>query len=514
MRFVCRASHLFPDKLHSTLHSSSHHQLIYVFTSTLKEDGQVNSGYTLQASATSIAGSRRGLKRGCFSSEYTTGSPNKPAVKKARPQKQCYPGGHIEVWHQSSEVAPVQPKKTLCGTSVQANIAEHQIALQLPQQLQPPISLTPDRCLSTTHETPGAAIFPIYSGRPSYEATCFEQWLPEPVISQDSFFRSSHSAENLSLSTCNSTPFTALSSTSHEKWADICSETLSSETWTDNNLEVRALLETQNFEGYKQTEGVSLYKSLSQAYEDPISYLAELPYADFCYLPWTAPNDLTMGGGEHFPTPQLDQATFYDSAPLHRPEECEQLSLHGSWPTQELGANFTPNCPLPAQPSLQDSMNNCTSPSQTLEQNGMYQTETPNEGHMSHKDLLVLSPRQKPQDPQPELSDAGEKEILTVSEDSQDTGEDCTCGSESPNTCSSCVNSPQSWVMVTYKLVKTPGKERTEKKPPKPRRRLEEDARRQTSQTRDIGACVRCKIQRIRVHNDRSYPCSGGQRLT
>lgn len=436
-------------------------------------------------------------------------------MKKARPPKQCYPGGHIEVWHKSSEIAPVQPKEAICGTSVQAKAtAEYQLAQQQQQQQQPPIPLTPDRCLSTTHDASGATVVPIYSGQLSYAATYSEHWVPEPVISQDLFSRCSPSATNLSLSACNFTPSTTFSSTAHENWADICSETLSSETLTDSNLEVRALIQTQNFEGPKQTEDVDLYNSLFQTYGDPITYLAELPYADFCYFPWTTPNDLTMGGGEYFPTPQLEQAAFSDSEPVHRPEKCEQLSLHEPWPAQELGPTLPPNCPPPVQLSLQDTMNKCTSPPQTLEQNGLYHNEASNEGQMSHKDLLVLSPRQKSQDPQPELSRAGEKEILTVSEDSQDTGEDCTCGTGSPNTCSSCVNSPQSWVMVTYKLVKPPRKERTEKKPPKPRRRLEEDARRQTSQTRDIGACVRCKIQRIRVHNSRSYTCLGVQRLT
>lgn len=433
-------------------------------------------------------------------------------MKKARPPKQCYPGGHIEVWHKS-EIAPVEPKESLCGTSVQVKApAEYQLAQQL--QLQLPLPLTPDRCLSTTHETSGTTVVPIYSDRPSYAATYPEHWLPGPVISQDSFSRSSPSATNLSLSACNFTPSTTFPSTAHEKWADICSETLSSETWTDSNLEFRALLQTQNFEGPKQTEGVDLYNSLFQTYGDPISYLAELPYADFCYFQWTTPNDLTMGGGEHFPTPQLEQAAFSDPEPVHRPEECEKLSLHEPWPAQELGPTLTPYCPQPVQPSLQDAMNNCNSPPHTLEQNGPNHNEAPSEGQMSHKDLLVLSPRQKSQNPQPELCRAGEQEVLAVSEDSQDTGEDCTCGTESPNTCSSCVNNPQSWVMVTYKLVKPPGKERTEKKPPKPRRRLEEDARRQTSQTRDIGACVRCKIQRIRVHDSSFYTCSGGQRLT
>lgn len=428
-------------------------------------------------------------------------------MKKARPPKQCYPGGHIEVWHKSS---PVQPKETICGTTVQAK-AEHQLAQQL--QLQPSIPLTQDRYLSTTHETSGATFVPIYSGQPSYAAAYSKQWLPEPVISQDSFSRCLPAATNLSLSSCDFTPSTTFSSTAHEKWADICTETLSSETCTDSNLEVGALLQTQNFEDPRQTEGVDLYNSLFQTYGDPISYLAELPYADFCYFPWTAPNDLTMGGGEHFPTPQLEQAAFPDSEPVHRPEECGQLSVYEPWPAQELGPSLTRNCPPPVQPSLQDTMSNCTSPPQTLGKNELHHNVAPSEGQMSHKDL-VLSPRQKSQPPQPELSRAGDKEVLTVSEDSQDTGEDCTCGTESPNTCSSCVNSPQSWVMVTYKLMKPPGNERAEKKHPKPRRRLEEDARRQTSQTRDIGACVRCKIQRIRVHTSRSCPCLGGQRLT
>lgn len=416
-------------------------------------------------------------------------------MKKERPQKkQCYPGGHIEVWHKSSEV--IQPKET-CGTSVQANATEHQLAQH--QQLQPPIYLTPGIDLSTTQEIPGAAIAPVYSGRPLCEADYSEQWSHEPVISQDPVYQSSTSVTDLSLSTCNSTLSTNSSSTSYDNWANICSETLfSPETWI-NGREARALPETENFKGPQQIEGFDSYNFLSQTFGDPISCVSGFAYPDFCYFPWTAPNDLTMGGGEHFPTPQLEQTAFPESGLVPSPEGCEQLSIHGPWPTQVPGSTLMPNCLIPAPPSSQDTLNDCTSPSQPLEENGLCHNEAPHVDQMSHKQLLVLSPRHSPQNPQPDPAGAEEEEILTVSEDSQDTGEECTCVTESPNTCSSCINSPQSWVMVTYKLVKPAGKGGPEKKPPKPRKRLEEDARRQTSQTRDVGACVRCKIQRIRV---------------
>lgn len=419
-------------------------------------------------------------------------------MKKGRPQKkQCHPGGHIEVWHQSSEV--VQPKE-ICGNPGQAKaLAEHQLAQH--QQLQPPSYLTPGIDLSTTQEIPGAAIASIYSGRPLCEAEYSEQWLHEPVILQDPIFQTSNSATNLGLPTCNSTQVITSSSTAFRNWANICSETLfSPETWINSNLEARALPETENFTGTKQTEGFDSYNLLPHTFGDPISYLSGFPYADFCYFPWTAPNNFTMGGGEYFPTPQLEQATFPDSAHVtSQGERSEQLSLLEPWQTQLPGSTLMPNCLIPAELSSQDALNNYTSPPQPLEQNGLCHSEPPHVGQMSHKELLVLSPRQSPQNPQPDLAGVEEEEILTVSEDSQDTGEECNCVTKSPNTCSSCVKNPQSWVMVTYKLVKPAGNGKTERKPPKPRKPLEEDARRQTSQTRESGACVRCKIQRIRV---------------
>lgn len=441
-------------------------------------------------------------------------------MKKRRPQKQGYPGGHIEIWHESSQIS--QPEEALGGTAVEEKaVAEYH---QPAQQLQSCISLTPDRGLSTTQDTPGSVIAPVYSGQPSGEATYFEHWSHEPVI----FFQSSPIAADLSLSTYNPTPPVTFSSTAYEKWAEICSNTLfSPETWVNSSPE--PLPETQAFTcPPKQLEGGDLYNDLlNQTYQEPTSYLTGLFNPDFCYYPWTASTDLAMGGGEHFPTSHQAQTIFPGPAPLSRPEEeCEQLlpeGRHESWPPQQLGLTLMPNCSdwtdteIPAQPFLQQAFNGCTSSIQPLGNGELRLDEAPCEGPMSHRDPLVLRPQRSSQNhPQPKGADEGEEEILTVSEDSQDTGAQCTCETESPNPnppCPSCVNSPQSWVMVTYKL-KPRGKR--EKKPPRPRKRLEEDARRQTSQTRDAGACIRCKIQRVRCipnSEDPAGPCEGCSRV-
>lgn len=434
-------------------------------------------------------------------------------MKKPRTQKQCYPGGHIEVWHKSSEV--FQPQETLCGTSVQEKATtEHNPA----QQLQHHTSLIPDRGLSTTQETNESAIVPFYNDQVSYEANYSRQWLQhEPVTSQfvqDQLcsFQSVPSAD-LSLLTCDSAPSTTFLSTSHEKWAGICSETLSSpETWVDSNLEARLLPGTQPFAYSEQTQGVGLYNNwFTQTYEDPFNF-SGLTQPDFCYFPWTVSNNLTMGGGDHFPT-------SYQTALVSKPEEdCAQLSLHNSWPTQQTGFTPKPSDPLwtdaeiPAQPVLQDGLPNCTSPPLPVEQTGLCLYGDSHEEQMSHESpsSLVSRPQQSPQIQETDVADGDEKEVLTASEDSQDTAQQCTCETQSPDaTCSSCVNNPQSWVLVTYKLLRP---SEVPKKQPKPRRRLEEHARRQTSQTRESGACVRCKIQRVRcIPNDEdpSGPCEG-----
>lgn len=435
-----------------------------------------------------------------MSSEHVSSLVDKPAVKKRRPEK--HPGGHIEVWHESSEIS--QPEEALRGTAVQAKTKTeyHQPA----QQLQSCVSLLPDRGIPNTLDTLGSLITPAYSGQPSCEATYFEQWSHDPV----NFLQPSPTATDLSLLTYCPTPSVTFSSTAYEKWAEICSNTLlSPETWVNSNPE--PLLETQALTcPPKQlpVEGGDFL--LNQPYEEPTPYLAGLFNPDFFYCPWTASNDLTMGGGEHFPTSHQAQVVFPDPAPLPKPEE-ERGQLppeghHESWPPQHLELTLMPNfldwtdTEIPAQPFLQQTLNSCPSPIQPLGEGGLCLDGAPYEGQMSHGDLLVLpSSQQSSQDPQHTVAGAGEEEILTVSEDSQATGAPCTCETESsdPNPpCPSCINGPRSWVMVTYKM-KRPGQR--EKKPPRARKRLEEDARRQTSQTRDIGACIRCKIQRVRV---------------
>lgn len=500
------------------IHLSPHYQSISVFTCTSHDERQVNNYTSRQASATSLVSSKRGLKRGCFSPEPASSSADEPAVKKPRPQKQCYPGAHIEVWHEFAEIS--QPEEALRRAAVEAKVTadNHQPA----QQLQSCISITPDRRLSTTQDTPGSVITPVYSGRPSCEATYFEQWSQEPTI----FLQSLPTATDLSLSTYNPTPSLTFSNTAYEKWAEICSNTLlSPATWVDSNP--KPLPETQALTCPTHLEGGDLYNDLlNQTYEDPTSYLAGLFNPDFCYYPWTASNDLAMGGGEHFPASHQAQAALPGPPFLSRlEEECEPLppeGHHESWPPQQPGLNLMPNCPswtdtqIPTQPILPQTLDNYTSPIQPLKKDGPCLDESSCEDQVNHTYPLVLRPQQSPQNPQPKVAGAGEEQILTVSEDCQDAGPQCTCDTESCNTnspCSSCANSLQSWVMVTYKL-KPPGK--ADKKPPKPRKRLEEDARRQTSQTREIGACVRCKIQRVRCipnSEDAAGPCEACSRV-
>lgn len=367
------------------------------------------------------------------------------------------------------------------------------------QELQSCISPTQERGLSATHVTPGSATDPMCDWWPSFGSNYLGECLPGPVIPpslQDPIylFHSSPSATDLSLLTHDSIPSALLSNPTHNEWDQTCSGILSApETRVNNSLEAGPLLAADD--AYpKQTDGVGLYDFLPQTYTYPISCLAGFPHTatDFCHLPWTATNDLSMGGGEHFPTLQQDAVS--DSAAVPRPEaECERLPFHESWITQQRGSAPIPDCldwtdtEIPAQTS-----DNWDLLSQPLGQDGVCHNEAPpHDSRVSRKDLVVPSPRQRSQTPQPE--------VLTVSEHSQDTGQECTCGTESPNTCLSCVNSLQAWVMVTYKLVKPSSNGTLEKRPPKPRRRLEEAARRQTCQTRKYGACVRCKIQRVRV---------------
>ena len=148
------------------------------------------------------------------------------------------------------------------------------------------------------------------------------------------------------------------------------------------------------------------------------------------------------------------------------------------------------NAEIPTQPFLQQTSNNHTPLSQPLRQDKLCLNDAPYEDQMSQNDQLPLRPRQLQLNSRPEVAGVRE-EILTVSEDSQGTAE-CTCETQPPNTpCLSCTTSSslQSWVMVTYESVKPSDGGESEKKPPKLRKRLNEDARRQTSQTREVGAC-------------------------
>lgn len=439
-------------------------------------------------------------------------------MKKARTlaQKQRYPGGHIEVWHQSPEGTP--SKERLCGTSAQAK-TEAECELAQPQPSC--ISLTPDRSLSAAQDIRGSTTIPIYNWWPSYQATFLEQGSHR---AQDSsrFQSSPPMPTALSLSTHFPAQSTSFSTTTGERYGQVYSETPSpSATWVDTTSGPGLLLESRDFTPPKQIESVDLWDDLltyTQTYEDPTFDPVGFPRLDFSYFPWTLPSHVVMGGGDQFPKSQ-EVAAFSDFALVCRPEEDrhQPLLYHGSGHMQHSDLTPVPNClewtdtEIPAQPFSQNDSRNCISASQPFGQLDI----APYEDQMSHMDHLALRPRQFPQNPHPGVAGDGE-EILTVCEDTQGTAE-CTCETQSPNThCSSCSSSPQSWVMVTYKLAKRSNNGKAVKKPPNPRRRLDEDARQQTCQTRELGACLRCKVQRVRCipnSEDPSGPCEPCSRV-
>lgn len=439
-------------------------------------------------------------------------------MKKARTlaQKQRYPRGHIEVWHKTSEIS--QSKDRLCGTSGQAKT---EVECELAQQQPLCISSTPGTNLSTAQEIPGSTTTPVYNGWPSYQATFLEQGSHR---AQDSarFQSSPPMPTALSLSTHFPAQSTNFSNTTGERYGQVYSETPSpSATWVNTSPGAGILLESQDFTPPKQIEGVDWWDDLltyTQTYEDPTFDLIGFPRLDFSYFPWTLSSHVVMGGGDQFPKSH-EVAAFSYPALVSRPEEDrQQPSLyHGSGHMQHSDLIPVPNCldwtdtEIPAQLFSQYDSKNCIPAFQPFEQVDIASYED----RMSRMDHLTLRPRQFPQNSHSRVAGDGE-EILTVSEDTQDTAE-CTCDARSPDThCSSCSSSPQSWVMVTYKLAKRSDSGTTEKKPPKPRRRLDEDARQQTSQTRELGACLRCKVQRVRCipnNEDPSGPCEACSRV-
>lgn len=440
-------------------------------------------------------------------------------MKKARTlaQKQRYPGGHIEVWHNSSEIA--QSKERLCDTSGQA---KKEAECELAQQQPSCISLTPGRSLSTAEQIPGLATVPVYNGGwTSYQATFLEQG--SHCAQGSAGFRSSPLMPTaLSLSTHFPAQFTNFSNATGERYGQVYSETPSpSATWVNTSPGAGLLLESQDFTPPKQIEGVDLWDDLltyTQTYEDPTFDPVGFPRLDFSYFPWTLPSQVVMGGGDQFPKSH-EVAAFSDPALVSRPEEDrQQPSLyHRSGKLQYSDLTPVPNCldwtvtGIQAQSFSQHDSKNCISVSQPFGQVDI----PPYEDRMGHMEHLTLRPRQFPQSSHPEVAGGGE-EVLTISEDSQGTA-GCTCETQSLTTpCSSCSSSSQSWVMVTYKLSKRSDSGITEKKPRKPRRRLDDDSRRQTSQTRELGACLRCKVQRVRCipnNEDPSGPCEACSRV-
>lgn len=385
-------------------------------------------------------------------------------MKKARILAQRYPGAHVDVWRQSS---------------VKANTTA---GYEFGQQLLLPscVSLTPNPEISPTLGTSSYSI-PICSEWPSYQATCFE---PDAQGAQDSVRLQSFPPL-----------FAALSFPAHSHFGQSFSETPSLSTVSISGGPEAGLLESRDFFAPRQTEGFDLHTNpcdyLLQTYQDTTSYLVEYPQSGLPCFPEPVSNNIVMGGGEQFPISQYDVAS--NPALVSRPEEdCQQRTFyHTPWQTQQLGPNPIPNLlpwtdiETPAQPSTQRTSHVDGPPPQPfLSHEEVCFNDTAYEGQISHDDQLPLRPSRS-HNPGIEVAGVGEK-ILAVCEDSQ--GTECACAGQSPDSpCSSCA-SPQSWVMVTYKLVK-PSKDDKPKKAPKARKRLDDNARAQTSQTREVGAC-------------------------
>ncbi|KAG8159319.1 hypothetical protein KVR01_010980 [Diaporthe batatas] len=431
---------------------------------------------------TSNPTSTRGRKRDRFSPENANVPAAKPVAKKARTLAHRYPGVHVEVWHQSE--LSVQTKTT----------AEYELGQQLPVP-----ALTPSSGLSSTLGTSRSSFIPICNGWPSYQVTCFE---PGTQGAQESVCLQSFPPV-----------LAALSFPTYSRFGQSSSDTSSLSTVSINSSPQAGLFESQVFFAPKQTEGFDLHTEACNDFlptcQDTTSDLAEYPHSGLPCFPEPVPHDVVMGGGERFPISQHDVAS--NPALVSKPEQQQHTLYHDPWQTQELGVTPMPNLlawtdtEIPAQhPFSQRASHVDTPPSQPLlsrEEDRF--NDTAHEDQMSHNDGLPLR-LSRFQDSGVEDAGVGEK-ILAVCENSQGTSE-CACAGHSPNSpCSSCA-SPQSWVMVTYELVK-PSKDDKPKKLPKPRKRLDHNARAQTSQTREVGACVRCKIQRVRCVPNGDDPC-------
>lgn len=382
-------------------------------------------------------------------------------AKKARTLAQRYPGVHVEVWRQSS---------------VEANTtAEYKSGQQLP--VPSCISLTPISGLSSSLGTPTPSIVPICDWSPSSQATCFE---PGTQSAQESVRVQSFPPL-----------FAALSFPPYSHFGQSFSETSSLSAVSIDGSPDAGLVESRDFFAPKQIQGFDLRTDLCDdllhTYQDPTSDLVAYPHSGLPCFPGPVSNSIVMGGGEHFPA-------LPNPALVSRPdEECQQNPLHhGPWQTQQLGLTPIPSLlawtgtEIPAQPLSQPTCQLDGLPSQPLSQEEVRFNDTAYEYQMGHSAQLPLRPSRS-RDPGIEVAGVGEK-VLAVCEDSQSTQE-CACAGQSPNNpCSSCASPQSSWVMVTYKLV-TPSNDNKAKRLPKPRKRLDDNARAQTSQTREVGAC-------------------------
>lgn len=324
-----------------------------------------------------------------------------------------------------------------------------------------------------------------------------------PQFAQDSicFSQSSPSGIDFGLSTCHSTLSTTLPSTACGKWPENCS--FPHVSIVSGTPEVIAFAGQTAPTGPKQLQGTDLYNNpFIEPHQDSMPFVTEFQDPDLYHSLWVDSNHPTLGQGEYLSTSH--QEALSESALMYKQrEECGQASAHHtSWNSEQPQFNILHNNTLlaygegPAPPLMHHAMNDLTPLSRHFAQDELHETYA-HEGELTHNDSLVPFQRQLSPKPRPRVADT-EGGILVVSEESQDAAAQCTCETQSQKfPCSSCAHGRQSWVMVSYKVVKKPGMR--VKKAPNPRKALEEDARRQTSYTRDIGACIRCKIQRVRV---------------
>lgn len=353
---------------------------------------------------------------------------------------------------------------------------------------------------------------PDHNNWPAYQASPFQQWLSPSMTPQwaqepVSFFPTSPAAIDLSLTTyCSALPSTS-SSVAHGKWPQACPETLFLPDVGANTTEAMPLAKPADIVSPRELEDNDFPVNLfSRPYQDPVFFLNGLHGQSLLHSVWANSDSHDIGRDELFAVSHQGALSYATLVSGLDTDYGQSLNSHRFSPPQQLELNIENKSPIlddmdtVAQPLLYNVVSDPTSSSGQLGQRESCLNEThSHQDHINRDDGLVLRPRQNTPKPQPRGAGVGQ-DTLVVSEDSQDVAEECTCDTQPADAvCPSCASSSKPWVMVTYKLGQPPTRE---KKKPAPRKRLEEDARRQTSETRGVGACIRCKIQRVRVRAD------------